>query len=75
MVKKSKPKPKAKPVPRPKPELVPGYEYTYIEVGTSLTKDEIVIEVNRMGAQGWKFVQAEHAGGMYRIWLEREVTG
>ena len=76
MAKKAKPKPKAytprKPrgeIPAPIPEV---YEYDYIELSATISKDEIIKSLNDMGDKGWRFMEITEQGGLYRIWFVRE---
>ena len=71
----------ARPVKR-KPKWVPAppapttpvlftSEYDWIELSASVTKEEFIAEMNRMGKDGWRAFHITDHGGMTRIWLVR----
>jgi len=70
MAKKAKPKLKTH---KPRETIpVPGYEYDYIELSATISKDEIIQSLNDMGDKGWQFMEITEGGGLYRIWFSRE---
>jgi hypothetical protein len=60
------------PPPDPLPPQPPAYEYDYLELHTSSSKDDLLTAMNLKGSAGWRLVWALADGGFYRIWFERE---
>lgn len=73
MVKKARPKPRGfKPRAEIPPPPVAGFEYDYIELNATISKDDIIKALNDMGDQGWRFMEITEQGGLYRIWFVRD---
>jgi len=50
------------------------YEYDYAEIQVGISKDEILAQLNAMGAQGWLAFHAFSSGGFYHFTFAREVV-
>ena len=44
-------------------------EYEWMELSTSVTKEEFLAEMNRMGKEGWRAFHITDHGGMTRSWF------
>jgi len=49
------------------------FEYNYTDIQVGLPKEEIIAQLNSLGAEGWLAFHAHDSGGFYHFLFAREV--